>query len=149
MPLIVGNLLTDQTANSWISVADADAYLAVEGNAEWSQATEPAKEAALVNSSRWLAYSLPWCSPDLTDDQLTQVGYVAARLAVQALTTDLWAAEGVNGPVNRYKADTVEIQYFEGSKSGATAGGKSYPWVYPMLRGMLCGGGAQHDVARR
>lgn len=148
MALVVGNLLIDPASNSFISVADADTYLAVEGNDQWAAATVPDKEAALVNASRWLAVSLSWCDPDLSADDLARVGQVAARLAVQALTIDLWASEGAK-EAKRYKAGTVEVEYQDRQSGGAKAGGKRFPWVYPMLRGLLCGGGAQHDVVRR
>lgn len=144
MPLIVGNLLADPSANSFISLADADAYLAVEGNAQWAAASVEAKEAALVNASRWLAVSLTWCSPNLSDADLVRVGRAAARLAVEALTVDLWSGEVIGKTAKRYKAGSVEVEY-QDTKTirGAQAGGKSFPWVYPMLSGLLCGGGTK------
>lgn len=156
MALVVGNLLTDPEATSFISLADALAYLTAEGAdagentplGKWFASGTPDQEATLVRASRWLAVSLSWCDTALSDDDLVRVGHVAARLAVQALTVDLWASEGAKD-AKRYKAGSVEVEYQDGRSSGAKAGGKKFPWVYPMLRGLLCGGGAQHDVVRR
>lgn len=150
MALIVGNLLDDPLANTFIGLADADAFLRAEGNASWALAERDSQEAALVSASRWLAVSLSWCATDMSDADLARVGHVAARLAVQALTVDLWAADGLTAGAKRYKADTVEVEYFEGSKrSAAQAGGKRFPWVMTMLRGLLCRSSGQHDVSRR
>jgi hypothetical protein len=41
-------------ANSYLSVAEADAYWAARGNANWAAATTVAKEAALVNASMYV-----------------------------------------------------------------------------------------------
>ncbi|SEU03186.1 DnaT-like ssDNA-binding protein [Paracoccus homiensis] len=148
MPLIVGNLLTDPAANSFISLADADAYLGAEANAPWSAAAPQAKEAALINASRWLSASLVWCDTALSDADLARVGHVSARLAVEALTVDLWASEAVKD-AKRYKAGSVEVEYQDTSRRGGAAGGKRFPWMFPMLRGLLCGTGVQRDVVRR
>jgi len=158
MPLIVGNLLTDPAANSFISLVDAVDYLADEASGalppsgldEWLTAAESDKESSLVRASRWLAVSMPWCCKTLSDGDLIRVGHVAARLAVQALTTDLWAAPATGKDAKRYKAGSVEVEYHSPTTvRGAQAGGRRFPWVYPMLKGLLCGTGGQHDVVRR
>ena len=150
MALIVGNLLTDPAATSFISTADALAYLMAEGNANWITEDEARQEATLIAASRWMAVSLPWCRDDLTAAELARVGYVAARLAVQALTVDLWAAPDVGKDAKRYKAGSVEVEYHSATAArGAQAGGTRFPWAYPMLKGLLCGTGGQHDVVRR
>ena len=148
MALIVGNLLTNPAATSFISTADALTYLS--GVASWASADPAARETALANASRWMAVMFPWCRDNLTDDELTRVGHVAARLAVQALTVDLWAAPEVGKDKKRVKAGSVEVEYHSATAArGAQAGGKRFPWAYPMLMGLLCGTGGQHDVVRR
>lgn len=158
MALIVGNLLTDADANSFISLADAIAYLTAEGAGAddasdlgaWFITREDIQEATLVRASRWLAVTLPWCGKNLSDDDLVRVGHVAARLAVLALKTDLWAAPVTGKDAKRYKAGSVEVEYHTpGAARGAQAGGRRFPWAYPMLKGLLCGTGGQHDVVRR
>lgn len=157
MPLIVGNLLTDPEAQSFISLTDAVAYLEAEAAGQltgtpigdWITLDASEQEATLSKASRWMALTLPWRPCGLSDDNLIRVGQAAARLAMVSLTTDLWATEAVGKAAKRYKAGTVEIEYQDASRTrGAIAGGKRFPWLYPMLRGLI-GGGNQHDVARR
>lgn len=158
MPLIVGNLLADPLAQSFISLADAEDYLSAEAAGSgsdqplgrWLTLTTGEKESSLVSASRWLAVSLSWCSGPLLVADLVRVGRVAAKLAVAAKSADLWASEEIGKMAKRYKADTVEIEYHSPTLArGAIAGGRRFPWIYPMLRGLLCGGGVQHDVVRR
>ena len=158
MALIVGNLLTDPAANSFISLSDAVEYLTDEaGGASadtaigaWLVAGDDAKKSSLVKASRWMAVSLSWCHTSLSDDDMLRVGRVAARLAVQSLTVDLWASEDIGKAAKRYKAGSVEIEYHSATAArGAQAGGKRFPWAYPMLKGLLCGTGSQRDVVRR
>ncbi|RJL08418.1 DnaT-like ssDNA-binding protein [Paracoccus siganidrum] len=141
MPLVVGNLLIDPEANSFISLADADAYLEAEGAGAWQAAPTEAKEAALVNASRWMAVSLNWCHKDLSDEELIVVGRAAARLAVQALTVDLWAPENVGKDAKRYKAGSVEVEYQNRRPvAGPVAAGKRFPWLLPMLGSLISSG---------
>ena len=157
MPLIVGNLLTDTAANSFISLADAEAYFAEEAAlvsdtselGRWLLLDDDQKEASLIVASRWMAASLPWGRAGIAEAQLPQVGYVAARLAVHAAQGGLWASEAIGKTARRMKAGSVEIEYADASTvRGAKTAGKLFPWVYPMLRGLL-GGAGQHDVVRR
>lgn len=157
MALIVGNLLTDPSANSFISLSDADEFLTLEGAlagdqsdmGKWFLLDNERKASSLVIASRWMAANLPWGRQGVTEAQLVHVGYVAARMAVIAAQSDLWASEAIGKQAKRYKAGSVEVEYQDaGSVRGAKAGGKAFPWVYPMLRGMLATPG-QHDVVRR
>lgn len=158
MPLVVGNLLEDPAATSFISLADADEYITAEAGGvntgtamgDWLTAGSDARESSLVRASRWMASTLPWCSTTLSGGDMVRVGHVATRIAVEAFTVDLWAAESVGKDAKRYKAGSVEVEYQDrGQKRGAEAGGKRFPWAYPMLRGLMCGGNGQHDVVRR
>lgn len=158
MPLTVGNLLDDPAANSFISLAEAIGYLDDEGAGygegsaigNWFASSGDVQERTLVQASRWMASGLPWCSAELEDDELVRVGQVAARMAVEALATDLWASEVVGKDAKRYKAGSVEVEYHSPAAArGARAGGKRFPWAYPMLKGLLCGLNGQHDVVRR
>ena len=54
MAVAVGDLLSDTSAQAFISAEDADAYLGPEANAAWDGATVEQREAALVVASRWL-----------------------------------------------------------------------------------------------
>ena len=145
MSVSVGNLLRDPEAQSFISLADADAYLAPEARTAWTGATDAAREAALVSASRWLAGAFGWRRHDLGDDDLRLVGFAAARLAVDALTLDLHASEDMAGAVKRERVGPVEVEYRD--RMSAQAAGRRWPWLVPMLGGLVQGG-AMRTVRR-
>lgn len=156
MPLIVGNLLTDPEAQSFISLEDAVGYLEIEaanaltGTAlgDWITKDAAEQESTLALASRWMAFTLPWSCHEFSDDEMVTLGHVAARIAVQARGIDLWQTEAIGKQAKRYKAGSVEVEYQDASRvRGARAGGRLFPWAYPMLRGMLASG-AQHKVVR-
>ena len=141
MPLLVGNLLVDPGVNSFISDADAVAYLTVEAApptsavGRWLMLDETAREGSLVRASRWMADVLSWRYRDMTDVELTKVAQVAARLAASSVTLDLYSSQK-EGKFKRVKADTVEVEYREGTLT-AQAAGYSWPWLLPALDGLL------------
>ena len=144
MPLIVGNLLTNPAANSFISLDDAVAYLTDEGSGAvpdtplglWLTAAESDKESSLVRASRWMAGALKWCASDISDADMVRVGHVAARLAVSALTVDLYEATQPGRQVKRAKAGSAEVEFADAGS--AQAAGRFWPWLFPMLRGLVC-----------
>lgn len=145
MALTVGNLLTDPAANSFISLSDAIRYLADEASGampdaalgQWMAALESDQESSLVRASRWMAGALMWCKRDLTDDDNLRVGRAAARLAVSALTVDLYEAAVPGTMKKRVKAGSVEVEYTDPQQL-AQAAGRVWPWLMPMLRGLVC-----------
>lgn len=147
MAITTGNLLTDPAAQSFISIADADAYLAPEQRFAWDIAENTAREAALVQASRWLAGAMQWQPVMLTPGaDLAQVGKVAARLAVEALSVDLYAATDTTKQVQSMSAGSVSITYRAGAR--ADAAGRAWPWLMPMLAGLIVNSGALRKVIR-
>ena len=141
MALIVGNLLTDPAAQSFISLADANDYLTPEGIPDWDSATDAQKEASLVRASRWMAVTLPWCSPNLTAGQLVTVGLAAARLASDTIGVFLMTADQPGQEVKREKVGPIEVEYRDlaGASSRIDgAGGRYWPWLLNMLDGIVC-----------
>lgn len=147
MPLIVGNLLTDPDAQSFISLADATAYLAVEGAGagpetplgQWLTAGDDVREATLSRASRWLT-TLSWCSDDLSDADLVRVGRVAARLAVETTGREMFAGQDVSQIVTQERVDVISVSYAAPGSLKADAAGLSLPWLPGALRGLLCTG---------
>lgn len=137
MPLIVGNLLTDPTAQSFISVEDADAYLAPERIEAWDTATVAAREAALARASRWLAATFRFGPLDAAG--LVRVGHTVARLAAETLDRDLFAGVSTTTQKKRVKAGSVEVEYHTATMT-AQAAGIYWPWLLPMLRGLIVTG---------
>ena len=145
MALIVGNLLTDPAAQSFISLIDADDYLAPEQNTAWDVARNDQREAALVRASRWLVGAYRFLP--LTDAGLVQIGRVAARLAAETLVLEsdtkstvrpLFAGTETGKVVKSATAGSVSVTYQDGIR--ADAAGMAWPWLKPMLAGLIRSG---------
>lgn len=132
MALTVGNLLTDAAAQSFISLADAEAYLAPEMPTAWGSMTAGEKEAALVRASRWLAATYRFRA--LTDDDVTRVGLVAARIAAEAGNEPLFKGTETASVVESEKVGPLAVSYKTGLR--ADAAGVAWPWLRPMLFGL-------------
>lgn len=147
MAITVGNLLTDPAAQSFISLDAADDYLAPEKREVWDMAADMDQEAALVQASRWLAASMQW-QPSMLAARadLTRVGQVAARLAVEALTVDLYAATETTSQIQSERVGSVGVTYFAPGR--AQAAGRVWPWLLPMLSGLVNNGSATRFVVR-
>lgn len=153
MALIVGNLLTDPAAQSFISLIDADDYLAPEQNTAWDLARNDQREAALVRASRWLVGSYRFLPLD--DAGLIQISLVVARLAAETLAlqgdiqTDvrpLFAGTDTGAVVQSERVGPVAVTYATGLK--ADAAGIAWPWLKPMLAGLLADASATRFVVR-
>lgn len=136
MALVVGDLLDDTDAQSFISEADADAYLSPENNTAWEAATTADREAALVVASRWLVASVPWIVTYLDADAQVRVGRATARIAVEALSRDLMAAVDRQSQVRSESVGPVSVEYRD------TRSGLAFPWLRQMLAGLVMTGGS-------
>lgn len=144
MPLIVGNLLTDPAAQSFISLADADAYLGIEQNDAWNITAMEHKEAALVRASRWLVAAYRFLPLD--DAGIVQIGRVAARLAAETMTRPLFTGTDTGAVVQSERVGPVSVTYATGLK--ADAAGIAWPWLKPMLAGLIATQSATRFVVR-
>lgn len=142
MAIIVGDLLSDTEAQSFISVEDADAYLAPEARPAWEAAPVEQKEAALVVASRWLATAVPWSVDKLDSDEQARVARVTARVAVEALSRDLMAVTDAQSQIKRERVGPIEVEYRD------TRRGLVWPWLHPMLGDLSGAGGAAVRVVR-
>ena len=136
MALIVGNLLTDPAAQSFISLLDADNYIGVEQNRAWDVARNDQREAALVRASRWLVGAYRFLPLD--DAGLVQIGRVAARLAAESMDRPLFAGTDTRKAVQSMSAGSVSITYANAMR--ADAAGMAWPWLKPMLAGLIQSG---------
>lgn len=136
MAIITGDLLTDPAAQSFISVEDADAYLAPERRHAWDVAQDDQREAALVQASRWLgvAYRLR----PLDSVGLIRIGHVVARLAAETLaegSLNLFTGTNTSKVIKSVKAGSVDVVYQDALK--ADAAGRAWPWLDSMLFGLV------------
>lgn len=136
MAIITGDLLTDPAAQSFISVEDADAYLAPEQRHAWDVARNDQREAALVQASRWLVAVYRLRPLDAVG--LVRVGQVVARLAAETLaegSLNLFKGVNTSKVIKSVKSGSVDVVYQDTLK--ADAAGRAWSWLDPMLLGLL------------
>ncbi|MEM7444295.1 MAG: DnaT-like ssDNA-binding protein [Pseudomonadota bacterium] len=146
MALIVEDGTGVAGADSYLSVADADAHHADRGNAGWT-GDVAAKEAALRKATDYLGqvYRLRWLGARVDDGQALdwprtgfdaigsdvvpgEVRRAAAELALMALGADLNPPLERGGRVTREKVGPIETEFADGAP-GRTR--------YPAIDGLL------------
>lgn len=128
-----------EDANSFVTVAETDAYHLARLNAKWAALGNAAKEAALIKSTDYLeaTYGASWKGERASDTQalgwprmyVFVDGYEMAydeipvavqraqmELALKASSSVLLEDEGQS--VKREKVDILEVEYQSGSASG-------------------------------
>jgi hypothetical protein len=142
---------TNPLANSYVSLAEANAYHTDRNNAAWT-GTDAVKEAALVRATDYLdqTYAGRWKGEPLTDTQALawprEVEGIPEKLK-QACC--LLALETIGGAslnptqgqtVKREKVDVIEVEYMTGQEGGRT--GTRRPAIDQLLYGLITGGSA-------
>ncbi|QBX34596.1 hypothetical protein E4191_07635 [Paracoccus liaowanqingii] len=141
MPLVVGDLTVDPTAQSFISLSDAVGYLEIEAAGQlpgsrivqWITADSSAQQSSLITASRWLAGAYEW--RPLAAMDLTRVGFVAARLAAETVGRGIFMGQDATGIASREKVGSIDITYRDDIT--ADAAGLVLPWLRPSLRGLI------------
>ena len=155
MAIIVEDGTGLPTANSFISLVDANTYHSDRGNTAWASASEANRNAAIYYATDYINSSFQWRGSIVEDDQAlnlpTEGGYddqgreieglpaqvpkATAELALVHLTEKLNATLGprvveqaVDGAVSRRFSD----------RSGNE--GVKYPFLAVMLKGLHSGG---------
>ena len=161
------------TANSFVTLAEAEVYMEGRGNkALWTAATDAAKDIALAEATRDIdlkeytgrrassTQSLSWprdwaVDPDNpvqgyfdTDEVPTRVKNATCELAFQYIkagTTDLAAIDSATN-IKRKKVDVLETEYFASSTTPQGLG--RYPRVMQYIRPLLANSGFTTPVVR-
>jgi len=123
------------SAESYLSVSDADTYWSNRADTTWSAATDPAKEAALRKATEYLDATFRWigviatttqalgwprlAAYDHEDRQLDNqvpklVENAVAELALEALSAELLVTVSRNDRASRVKAGSVEVEFEPG-----------------------------------
>jgi hypothetical protein len=135
--------------DSFISVADADVYLAadISRGAAWLALSDDPKARGLISATRMLL-ALTWCdtAPDPADDDAPQVVQdVTAMLAADLVAKPkLFADASANSNVKRAKGDTAEVEFFS-----PVSGAPPLPlalWNRLLAAGLVCLGTIDDDV---
>jgi len=141
-------------ANSYVSVAEADAFHADRNNAAWTGA-DAVKQAALVKATDYVSqkYDTRWKDMPDTDEQglywpVTCIDGIPARLkqavcllALEALSAELNPTQG--RAVKREKVDVIEIEYMDNALPG-----NNRPAIDGLLKVYLAGAGLNAKVLR-
>lgn len=96
MPLIVETGTGLATADSWISLEEANAYWTDRADADWLAATSTSREAALRNAADYLMYAYRWPG---------QAAVTGQRLP--------WPRAGVRSGVSYYSAMDIPSQVID------------------------------------
>lgn len=155
MTLVVENGTGLSNANSYASVATANAYATLRGLTDWT-GTDAVKEAALIRATDYLeatyrndwqgsrvsaTQALSWPRVNVMVDGFvvgddvvpTAVVNACIELAIRALTENL--LDDQTQRVKREKVDVIEIEYADGSDPA-----KRYPMVSRTLAPYLFSG---------
>lgn len=162
MSLIVETGVGLPDANSYASVASADAYYSQRGNADWAALTTAAKESALILATDYLeaTYTEAWKGERVSGTQALSWprydvivdGYelISNALPIKLVHACIELALRANsGPlivdqdqrVVREKVDVVEVEYAEFSDPT-----KRYPAVSRLLSSLLRGATADSGI---
>lgn len=144
------------SANSYVTVAETDAYFAARLISAWGALSSPVKEAALISSTDYIdatyetqfkglrassTQALAWPREGVTVDGVeilptvipTRLKSAQMQLALKASAGELLADE--TQTVQREKVDVVEVEYARGS-----TGGTLYTFVSRLLAPLVRGG---------
>lgn len=144
------------SANSYVTVAETDAYFTARLISAWGALGAPAKEAALISATDYIdatyetqfkglrassTQALAWPREGVTIDGVeipptiipTRLKHAQMQLALKASAGELLADE--TQTVQREKVDVIEVEYARGS-----TGGTLYTFVSRLLAPLVRGG---------
>ena len=174
MTIVVEDGSGRSDAESYVSVSEADAYLAARNRTDWATQPIPQREAALRIATEYLdrTYGLRWLGYRLSDAQALTwprrqvkpngyLGYLpstAIPMAVRNasielafaslsidLSPDLMNQSTSGGAVKREKIGPIEIEYTEGVVAST---GNSFVTINGMLAPLLASGMNSIPVVR-
>jgi hypothetical protein len=158
--------LSSATANSYVTLADANAYFeTVPDSATWTNKTDDQKNRALISATRWID-SLNYLGDRCDEDQAlkwprnnydvdgvelecslipAQIKYATYELA-RALANDTGAitdSTGTTGLYDEVKLGDLQVKYSKTSQAVGTINNvfDVYPWLQTYL-GPYCLGGS-------
>lgn len=150
MALIVEDGTGMPNAESYVSVATADAYHAAMGNTEWAEAETTAKEVALRRGTQYIDTRYAFVSEPRNATQALawpRVGYpwpvkaitsATCELALRGLSSALYVDAG-DAPVTRETVGPITVEYGASINDGQTR----YSVVDDLLRSLLVAGGSR------
>lgn len=172
MAAVIDATLGGASANSYVTLADADAYFeTTPDSSTWTDKTNDQKNRALISATRWIdalsfygdrcstTQALKWPREDYTVDgidlacTLIPVGIeVATYELARALANDTDAITGSTGTTGIYdqvELGDLKVKYNKTSQTSGVINNvfDVYPWLQTYL-GPYCMGGAANTAVR-
>lgn len=154
--------------DTYLTIAQADAYWARRNNSVWSAATDAQKEKALLESTQYLDNAYSFIGHHVDDNPLAwprhgakvkrgnfkgeyysseiippQIKNACAELALEALDANLRPTLDRGGAIKREKVDVIEIEYMDFAPSQ-----RSFTFVSILLKPLLESGGSMRKLVR-
>lgn len=147
-------------ANSFVSVADADTYLADRGRTAWVALTTQQREYALIAATDYINSAFSFVGNRRTTTQAlawprvspgdwrtpagvpVQVKQAVTRVADLAATEGLSLFGAVNGTdlVKRVQAGSVSVEFSDMGLSVSATGRAMMPWLSDLMAGLIVSG---------
>ena len=171
MAATINATLKSETANSYVTLAEANAYFeTVPSSTQWENKQDDAKNRALISATRWIdtlnfygdrcdtnqALSWPRNNYHVDRVELTcseipnDIKYATYELA-NALANDTDAITGSTGDTGLYKSvklGEMEVEYNTASQAVGTVNNvfDVYPWLQSYLGAYCLGGSGSYQV---
>lgn len=172
MAAVIDATLSGASSNSYVTLADADAYFeTTPDSGTWTDKTTDQKNRALISATRWIdalsfygdrctdTQALKWPREDYTVDGVDLVctlipdgiktaTYELAR-AFANDTTAITGTSGTTGIYDEVKLGDLQIKYNKTSQTSGVINNifDVYPWLQTYL-GAYCIGGAANSPVR-
>jgi len=171
MAATINATLKSATANSYVTLAEADAYFeTVPSSTNWDDKTDDAKNRALISATRWIdtlnfygdrcdqSQALSWPRNNYHVDRVelvcsaipNDIKYATYELA-NALANDTDSITGTTGDTGLYesvKLGEMEVKYNTSSQATGTVNNvfDVYPWLQSYLGAYCLGGSGSYQV---
>ena len=171
MAATINATLKSATANSYVTLAEADTYFeTVPSSTQWDNKTDDKKNRALISATRWIDtlnfygdrcdadQALSWPRNNYHVDRVelscsaipNDIKYATYELA-NALANDTDAVTGNTGTGGLYekvKLGDLEVQYNTDSQAVGTVNNifDVYPWLQSYLGAYCLGGSGSYQV---
>ncbi len=172
MPAAINATLSSATANSYVTLADANTYFeTVPNSSTWTDKTDDQKNRALISATRWIdslnflgdrcdnGQALKWPRNNYEIDRVeltcsvipADIKYATYELA-RALANDTDAITGTTGTTgiyNQVELGELKVKYNKTSQTSGVINNvfDVYPWLQSYL-GPYCMGGAANYAVR-
>lgn len=171
MAAVIDATLSGASSNSYVTLAEADAYFeTVPNSSTWDDKTDDQKNRSIISATRWIdslnfygdrcdtSQALSWPRNNYHVDRIeltcseipTEIKYATYELA-RALANDTDAITGNTGTTGLYdevKLGELQVKYNKQSQATGTVNNvfDVYPWLQSYLGAYTLGGSGGYQV---